>query len=157
MAGNKTLIAYESKMGATKESATKIAQVLHSKYQFEVDVVDLKKQDVPDWGQYRNVVVGAGVRGGRVYGKALKFLKNDLSGKNVAFYTCSSWAGTPGSYENARKKYVENTLAKYPQVKFVDAEAFGGRIRYFGKTMLDNRDNAKVEAWAEGLGKKFTQ
>jgi menaquinone-dependent protoporphyrinogen IX oxidase len=157
MAQNKTLIAYQTKLGASKETAGKIADTLCSKYHLEVDLVDLKEKNLPDLGQYHNVVVGAGVRGGRVYAKALKFLKNDFNGKNVAFYTCSSWAGTPGSFENARKKYIDNTLSKYPQVKFVDAEAFGGRIRYFGKTMLDNRDMAKVEAWAEGLGKKFTQ
>ena len=157
MAENKTLIAYETKLGATKEAATKIAEVLHSKFQLEVDLVDLKKQDVPDLAQYRNVVVGAGVRGGRIYGRALKLLEKDLSGKRVAFFVCCSWAGTPGSYDNAKKQFIEKTLAKYPKVNFVGSGAFGGRIRYFGKTMLDNTDMAKVEAWAEELGQKFTQ
>ena len=154
---NKTLIAYVSKGGATRESARKIADVLRSKYQLDVDLVDLKEQKPLDLPQYHNVVVGAGVRGGRVYGKALKFLKNDFSGKNVAFYTSSSWGGTPGSYENAKAKFVENTLAKYPNINAVSSEAFGGRIRYFRKTMLDNTDMSKVEAWAEELGKKFTE
>ena len=157
MAENKTLIAYETKGGATEESARKIADVLRLKYQLEVDLVDLKEQNVPDLAQYRNVVVGAGVRGGRVYSKALKFLKNDFTGKNVAFYTSSSWGGTPGSYENAKAKFVENTLAKYPNINAVSTEAFGGRIRILRKTMLDNTDLSKVEAWAEELGKKFTQ
>ena len=156
MGENKTLIAYVSKMGATAESARKIADVLHSKFQLEVDLVDLKEQKTPDLTQYRNVIVGGGVRGGKVYKKALKFLENDFTGKNVAFYTSSSWAGTPGSYENAKAKFVENTLAKYPKINPVSTEAFGGRIRYFRKTMLDNTDLAKVEAWAELLGKKFT-
>jgi len=155
MGGNKTLIAYVSKMGVTAESARKIADVLRSKFQLEVDLVDLKEQKTPDLTQYRNVIVGGGVRGGKVYKKALKFLENDFSGKNVAFYTSSSWAGTPGSYENAKAKFVENTLAKYPKINPVSTEAFGGRIRYFRKTMLDNTDLAKVEVWAEELGKKF--
>jgi hypothetical protein len=85
------------------------------------------------------------------------FLKNDLSGKKIAFFTSSSWGGTPGSYENAKTKFVENTLTKYPKISPVSTEAFGGRIRYFGKTMVDNTDLIKVEAWAEELGKKFTQ
>ena len=105
----------------------------------------------------KNVVIGGGVRGGKVYGKALKFLENDLSGKRVAFFVSSSWAGTPGSYENAKAKFVENTLAKYPKINPVSTEAFGGRIRMLRKTMVDNTDLAKVEAWAEELGKKFTQ
>ena len=79
MAQNKTLIAYQTKLGASKETAGKIADTLRSKYQLEVDLVDLKEKNLPDLGQYHNVVVGAGVRGGRVYAKALKFLKNDFN------------------------------------------------------------------------------
>jgi len=154
---NKTLIAYETKGGATAEAARKIADVLRSKYKLEVDLVDLKKQKVPDLTQYRNIIIGGGVRGGKVYNKALKFLENDLSGKNVAFFVSSSWAGTPGSYANAKAKFVEKTLAKHPKINPVSTEAFGGRIRYFRKTMVDNTDLTKVEGWAEELGKKFTQ
>jgi menaquinone-dependent protoporphyrinogen oxidase len=159
MAENKTLIAYETKGGATEEASRKIAEVLRSKYQLEVDLVDLKKQKVPDLTQYRNIIIGGGVRGGKVYSKALKFLENDLSGKHLAFFVSSSWAGTPspGSYESAKTRFVENNLAKYPKINPVSTEAFGGRIRILGKTMVDNTDLAKVEAWAEELGKKFTQ
>ena len=154
---NKTLITYQTKGGVTEESAQKIADILRSKYQLEVDLVDLKEQKIPDLTMYRNIIVGAGVRGGRVYGKALKFLENDLSDKNVAFYVSSTWAGTPGSYDKAKAKFVENTLAKYPKINPVSTEAFGGRIRYFRKTMVDNTDLAKVEVWAKQLGKQFTQ
>lgn len=140
MATGKTLIAYITKGGATEESARKIADVLRSKYQLEVDLVDLKEQKIPDLTQYQNIVVGGGVRGGRVYGKALKFLENDLFGKNVAFFVSSTWAGTPGSYENAKARFVEKNLAKYPKISPVSTEAFGGRIRYLRKTMVDNTD-----------------
>jgi menaquinone-dependent protoporphyrinogen IX oxidase len=157
MSESKTLIAYVSKSGATEESARKIADVLRGKFQLAVDLIDLKEQKIPDLLEYKNIVVGAGVRGGRVYGKALKFLKNDFADKKIAFYVSSSWAGTPGSYDNAKAKFVENTLAKYPQINPVSTEAFGGRIRYFKKTMVDNTDLTKVEVWAEELGKKFTQ
>ncbi len=157
MNANKTLIAYQTKSGVTAESARKIADILRSKYQLEVDLVDLKEQKVLDLTIYKNIIVGAGVRGGRVYGKALKFLENDLSGKNIAFYVSSTWAGTPGSYDKAKTRFVENTLVKYPKINPVSAEAFGGRIRYFRKTMVDNTDLTKVEAWAEQLGKQFTQ
>ena len=157
MGENKTLIAYETKGGATEEAARKIADILRSIYQLEVDLVDLREQKVLDITQYRNFVVGGGVRGGRVYGKVLKFLRNDLSGKKVAFFVSSSWAGTPGSYENAKAKFVENTLAKNPKINPISSEAFGGRIKILGKLMLDNTDLAKVEAWAEELGKKFTE
>jgi len=157
MDGNKTLIAYETKGGATEEAARKIAEVLRSKYGLEVDLVDLKVQKVPDLAQYRNVVLGGGVRAGKVYNKALKFLENDLSGKHVAFFVSSGQAGAPASYEKAKVKFVEDTLANYPKINPVATEAFGGRIKILGKTVTDNRDMVKVEAWAEELGKKFTQ
>ncbi len=151
----KTLIAYQTKGGATEEAARKIAETLRSKFQFEVDLVDLKEQKPLELTQYQNVIVGGGVRAGRVYGKTLKFLENDFTGKKVAFFISSSWAGTPGSYDNAKAKFVEKTLTKYPKINTVGTEAFGGRIRYFKKTMVDNTDLAKVEVWAEELGKKF--
>ena len=159
MDSNKTLIAYETKSGATEESARKIAEVLRSKYQLEVDLVDLRAQKVPDLTQYKNVVVGGGVRFGRVYSKAVKFLENDFIGKKVAFFVSSTWAGTPKkeSYDAAKARFVENILAKYPRISPVSTEAFGGRIRYLRKTMVDNIDMVKVQVWAEELGKKFTE
>ena len=75
MSANKTLIAYATKMGVTKESARKIADILRSKYALEVDLVDLKEQKPIDLAQYQNMVIGSGVRAGKVYGKALKFLE----------------------------------------------------------------------------------
>jgi menaquinone-dependent protoporphyrinogen IX oxidase len=157
MSQNRTLIAYETKQGASKEAATKIGQVLQEKYGLDVTLVDLKDEENPSIDLYRNVIVGAGARGGRIYGKALKFLKADFTGKKVAFFVCSSWGGTPGSYENAKGRFVKKTLKMYPKLNLAGAEAFGGRIRYFGKTMLDNTDLNKVGCWAEELGKNFLQ
>jgi menaquinone-dependent protoporphyrinogen IX oxidase len=157
MTQNKTLIAYQTKQGASKQAAEKIAQTLREMFHLEVDVVDLDNQNTPDLALYSNVVVGAGVRGGRIYGKATRFLKNDLTGKKVAFFVSSSWAGTPGSHDNAKARLVDKPMAKYPKLNIVSTEAFGGRIRYFRRTMLDSTDPAKVEAWAEELGKEFTQ
>jgi menaquinone-dependent protoporphyrinogen IX oxidase len=158
MSQNKTLIAYETKQGASEETARKIAEILRAKFQLEVDLVDLDEQKVTDLGQYRNVVVGGGVRMGRVYSKATKFLENDFTGKRVAFFASSAWGGTPGEYhDNAKKRFVENTLAKYPNIPVVSKEAFGGKIIYFKKRMVNNVDLAKAEAWALELGKLFTQ
>ena len=86
MSANKTLIAYVSKGGATEEAARKIAETLRSKFQLEVDLVDLKEQTPQDLAQYQNIIVGGGVRGGKVYGKALKFLENDLIEQKSSFF-----------------------------------------------------------------------
>ena len=46
MAG-KTLIAYETKGGATEETARKIAETLRAKYQLEVDLETSKSRRCP--------------------------------------------------------------------------------------------------------------
>ncbi len=102
MAQNKTLIAYETKGGATEESAQKIADVLRSKYRLEVDLVDLGVQNIKDCSQYKNVVVGSGVRAGKLYGKALKCLENNFDGKRVAFFVSSGGTGSPETYQKFR-------------------------------------------------------
>jgi menaquinone-dependent protoporphyrinogen IX oxidase len=157
MSQNKTLVAYESKGGATEEAAHKIADTLRSKYQLEVDLVDLGVQNISGCDQYKNIVVGGGVRGGRIYGKALKCLEKNTAGKKAAFYVCCGQAGDQKSYADAKAKFVENTLAKYPNVTTVSTEAFGGRMSILGRKVFDTLDLAKVEAWAEELGSKFTQ
>jgi len=157
MASGKTLIAYETDGGATEEAARKIADVLRSKYQLEVDLVDLKERRVADLSQYKNVVIGGRVRVDKVYEKALKFLENDFTGKKVAFFVSSAEAGTPADYEKAKVKFLEDTLSNYPNINAVAVEAFGGRVKMLGKTITDNTDLSRVEVWAEELGKKFTQ
>ncbi len=157
MSQNKTLVAYESKGGATEEAAHKIADTLRSKFQLDVDLVDLGVQNVSDCDQYKNIVVGGGVRAGKIYGKALKCLETNTAGKKAAFYVCCGQAGDQKSYADAKAKFVENTLAKYPNVNAVSTEAFGGRMSILGRKVFDTLDLAKVEAWAEELGKRFTQ
>ncbi len=157
MDSNKTLIAYETKGGATEEVAQKIAETLRSKFQLEADLVDLKRQKPPNLDGYRNVVIGSGIRVGKAYDKALKFLENHFVGKRVAFYVCCGDGANPEKCESAKVRYIENVLANYPEVKPVSTEAFGGRMKVLGKVVYDYLDLSKAAAWAEDLGQKFTK
>jgi menaquinone-dependent protoporphyrinogen IX oxidase len=152
---NKTLIAYETKGGATEEVAQKIAETLRNKFQLDVDLVDLKRQKPPSLDSYRNIVIGSGIRVGKAYDKSLKFLENHFGDKRVAFYVCCGDAADQEKCEGAKVKYIENVLANYPEVKAVSTAAFGGRMKMLGKTVYDYLDLSKAEAWAEELGKKF--
>jgi len=156
MEQNKTLVAYQTKSGATEEAARKIAEVLRSKHRLEVDLVNLNKQKIFDGSHYHNIVIGGGVRFGKVYSKALKCLENDFNEKKVAFFVISGEAGDPEKYQQAKSKFVENVLVNYPNVKPVATEAFGGRMKMFGRTVYDYMDMAKIEFWAEEVGKKFS-
>jgi len=153
---NNTLIVYVSKGGATEQTAQIIADVLKQKYGLEIDLVNLKRES-PKLGQYKSVVVGAGVRGGKVYDEALEFLKQDFGDRKVAFFVCCGGAGDAKNYEESCVKYVTEVLAKYPNVKTVATEAFGGRMKLLGKTVFDNVDSAKIRAWAETLGSKLAE
>ena len=147
---HKTLIAYASKGGATKEASEIIAEVLREKHKFEVDLVDLRKSS-PKLGEYDNIVVGAGVRGEKVYGAALRFLEQDFSGKKVAFFVCCGGAGDPENYGEACTKYLTEVLANYPNLRTIAAEAFGGRMKLLWKTVFDYFNPEKIREWAERL------
>ena len=150
----KTLVTFVSKSGATKEAAEIITAVLIEKYKLTVDLIDLKKS--PKIEEYNNLVIGAGVRSGKVYKKALKFLKQDFGNRKIAFFVCCGGAGEPDKYEEACKNYIVDVLAQYPHVKAIATEAFGGRMKMLGKTMFDYFDPVKIRAWAEELGSKIT-
>ena len=154
---NKTLIVYMTKGGATGEAANVIADVLRDKFSWQVDLVDLRKQPKPNVTEYRNVVVGGGVRAGKLYKEAVEFVKQDLNGKRVAFFICSGAAGDALHHDEVAEKYITKGLANTLNVKLVAMEAFGGCIRILGKVVTDRRDPAKVQAWAEELGKKLSE
>ncbi|MGD8543772.1 MAG: flavodoxin domain-containing protein [Candidatus Bathyarchaeota archaeon] len=151
----KTLVAFASKGGATKEASEIIADALKEKHKFTVDLVNLKKKS-PNLEEYDNIVIGSGVRNGKVYDKALKFLKQDFGDRKIAFFVCSGDAGDPNKYEEAYTKYITDVLANYPNIRTVAAEAFGGRMKMLWKTVFNNFDPAKIRAWAEKLGSKLT-
>ena len=152
----KTLIAYTSKSGATEQVARIIEEVLKEKPEFDVELANLRK-DSPNIAQYENIVVGAGVRAGKVYSEALDFLNQDFSNKKVAFFVCCGGAGDPKKYDESCTNYVTNVLVKFPNLKTVATDAFGGRMKMLGKTLFDNVDPAKVRAWVETLAGKLAE
>lgn len=152
---NKTLIVYVTKSGVTEENAKIISDILTKEYNFEVDLINLKISPKPELSQYENIIIGSGVRMGMWYGKAKKFLKNKFENKNVAIFLSSGAAGVPETYGEAIMKYINNKLAKFPHLKPVATEAFGGRYSgRFGDE--DYTDPEKVKEWAIDLGKKLT-
>lgn len=153
--GSKTLIAYVSRGGVTKEYSEIISGVLREKHGHEVELVDVRKNKSPDLSDYDNIILGTGVRMQRVYREGLRFLKNEFGGKRVAVFLSSNEAGTPGSYDDAVRKYMDPIREDYPNLDLVDIDGFGGRIRVLGKTTVDLRSPEKVERWAEQLGEKL--
>jgi len=151
----KTLIAYATKGGVTGESANIIAEVLREKYGFDVEVLNLKEESKPELSQYDNIFIGSGIRMGRWYGRAKDLLKSDFTGKNVVIFLSACSAGDPKSHDEAVDKYLDEVLAKYPNVKPVATAAFGGRMKMFGKVKADTCNPDQVRLWAEDVGRRL--
>jgi menaquinone-dependent protoporphyrinogen IX oxidase len=162
---NETLLAYMTKGGATETAAKTIADVLRTKFNLEVDLVDLKKQPSPNIAPYNNVVIGSGVRTGKIYKEALKLLEQDFGEKKVAFFICfcylSSLKTSLSQKDESQirdiiaEEYIETALANYPKVKPVLVGASDGCMRILGKVISAPINSAKTIAWAEELGKKL--
>jgi len=156
MSDKSTLIAFVTRGKATEEAAEVVGQVLKENYDLSVDLVNLR-ETTPDVKEYGNVIIGAGVRMGRVYKGALKFMENDFSGKNVAVFLSSLEGGDEKSHEEAIEKYVEKEIKPRLNVEPVAAETFGGRIKIFGFSVQDNIDREKIKNWAVKVGKRFIE
>jgi menaquinone-dependent protoporphyrinogen oxidase len=153
MGSKKTLIVYASKMGAAEASAFEIARVLREKFQLQVDLVDLRKNPKPNPEEYENVIIGSGVRMGKIYAEFMDFLNLNLRGKRIAAYISSGESQEPGKREIAIKKYILDNLVKYPDLQPISIEAFGGKAHFLGINFWSNFDLRKVTDWAEKLGK----
>ena len=122
---NKTLLAYMTKGGATEEASQTIANVLRTKFNLEVDLLNLKKQPSPDITSYNNVIIGSGVRTGKIYKEALKLLEQDFKEKKVAFFICFCYLSSLKTSQSKDDKsqsrdqivdlYIKTVLARLSQ------------------------------------------
>jgi len=166
----KTLIAYQTLYGSTREAAREIAAVLELEFNQKVDLFRLVENgEHPDVKDYDNVVVGSCVFHGKWGHAAEEFLSNNFDDKKVAAYICAGYAGETDLYQQAYNLFLKDTVEKKLKVKPVSIEAFGGKIPKFKlpeiwtlraqkklpKFRSDNRDMNKVRKWAKEIGKKF--
>lgn len=161
------LVAYASKMGSTAEVAAAIGQTLTER---GANVEVRSMQEVVDLSQYRAVVAGSAIRGGKWLPEAMDFLRAnrlELSRKPfAAFMVCI----TLGS---ANEKYREGVKAWMDPVRSIVRPAseghFAGKLDLnqvpFGFNSLafraavamgalpkgDHRDWTAIRAWAAGL------
>jgi menaquinone-dependent protoporphyrinogen IX oxidase len=148
--GEKILIAYATKGGTTEEYANAIASVLREEFKMQVDLVNLRKDHNPDLTQYRNIIIGSGVRMRKIYSEGANFMQKNFGDKKVAIFLSAL-----DSKEYAINEYVNKILEKNKTLKPFSIEIFGGRIRILGKTLQDKRDIAKAKAWAHDIARQI--
>jgi menaquinone-dependent protoporphyrinogen IX oxidase len=153
--GGRTLIAYATKSGVTGETAAIIAEVLRDRFHYNVDVVDLKENPKPPIHEYKNIFIGSGIRMGRWYKQAKKLLEHEYENQNIIVFLSACSAGDLEKHDTAVKQYIDDVLQKYPRIRIVASQAFGGRMKMLGKTIEDNCDVDKVRAWAVEIGEKL--
>ena len=70
----KTLIVYATRYGATALTSQEIAKILREE-NFEVKVVDAKKEEIKDISEFKLVIVGGGLKMGKWTRESDDFLK----------------------------------------------------------------------------------
>ena len=162
---DKILVAYTTAAGSTAEVAEAIGQEL-SKGDGTVDVVRAK--DVTDLGPYRAVIVGSGIRAGKIYKDTLAFLgshQDSLSEVPVAYFVvCLTMQDDTEENRCEVETYVDQMRQQAPQVQPVGVGLFAGKLDY--KTLAfpmrwilkamkaeegDYREWDKIEAWVDDL------
>ena len=151
MIENKTLIVYATRGGTTEDYAKAISSVLTDEFKIQVDLVNLKKARNPDLTQYKNIIVGAGIKMFKMHKEGTEFLeKKNFGEKNVGIFLSSL---VPR--DEAIKKYVDVILRKNTTLKPIAVEVFGGRMRILGRTSQDMTDIEKAKKWARKISENL--
>lgn len=121
------LIAYASKSNATADYAGFLAGELIGQG-FHVDQVNLRETGKPEIGSYNLIILGTGVRIGRLYGPVKKMLKReDVKAKPVAVFISCGMAIAPDKRGEAIATYLDKILDRN-HVKAVSKAAFPGKM-----------------------------
>jgi len=158
------LLAYASRYGSTQEVAETIATTLRDAG-LEVDIQPMR--EVKRLDAYDAVVLGAAIYNARWHPEAHQFLslhQEALQQRPVAIFTLGPLSNSDTAKRNAQRQ-VEKELAKYPWLKPVALDVFGGKydpskpgLSFFEKLMpgSDHRDWQDISAWATGLSRQFS-
>lgn len=161
---SKTLVAYASKHGATREIAEKLSQHL-SNNGIQNSLIPV--EEVESLSQYENIILGSAVYIGQWQKKAVKFLKGNqeiLASKNVwLFSTGPTGEGDPVELMKGWK-FPEGLKSIADKIKPKDIAVFHGAldesklntlekmtIKMVKAPMGDFRDWKMLEDWANKI------
>jgi menaquinone-dependent protoporphyrinogen oxidase len=137
----KTIILYATKSGAARECAELLAAKIA-----DCCIYDLSKQ-TPDIGDADTVILGSGVRMGKIYRPVRKFIDKNIDkllSKRMAVYLCNS---EPGTYEKAVGKNFPAPLI----VHSLCVMSFGGKKPFASTVNQDWVVTDNVRAFVQAV------
>jgi menaquinone-dependent protoporphyrinogen oxidase len=138
----KTIIVYATKSGAARECAELLATRIA-----DCALFDLSKQTV-DIDTADTVIIGSGVRMGRIYKPARKFLDtnhNALLSKRTAIYLCN---GEPETFQ----KTVDKNIPAQISAKSICIKSFGGKQPFTSPKSQDWILTDNVNGFLQAIG-----
>lgn len=167
----KILIAYSTRWGSTAKTARLVADTLKEADGRDVEVLDARKVGRREIEAYDAFVVGSSIAAGQWKGPARRLLARlAAAGKPTAVFVTAAGVLSgkePGSAPDEPPQgtlaerqakavglYVDPAAAK-AGLEPVAKSAFGGRMAFFGKVMIDNWEAEPVAAWARELAGKL--
>ena len=136
-----TVILHASKSGAARECAGMLAERIEN-----CTVFDLFKE-TPDISTADVIVIGSGVRMGRVYKPFRRFIQKNLEmmlSKTTAIYLCN---GEPAAYKTAVEKNIPPELAAHS----LSVMPLGGRRPFSSQETRDWILEDNLNAFAQAL------
>jgi menaquinone-dependent protoporphyrinogen oxidase len=172
----KILVAHASGFGATTEVAKEIAKILGEAHQVEL----LPVARVRSLEGYDAVVVGSSLRAGRWLGGLTRFVARfhrELPEKPLALFAVALTARTLEGSRRVLAESLPRLLGRYPQIRPVTTQAFGGVIDYERYNLavraimrkaardeglptsgfVDFRDWEAIRTWARDLSAQFSE
>lgn len=166
------LVTYSSGYGSTKEVAEKIGAIFDEKGGVNVTIESIDA--VTDIDSFDAVIVGSSVRADRPLANVRDFFarhNEELTTKSVALFAVCLAASSSEGRDKVKREYLSQITEKYPDLKLIGKEAFGGKIdfeklndvmrqlmkRVLEKTgiesegTVDTRDWEFIEAWATDI------
>ncbi|MNC37728.1 Protoporphyrinogen IX dehydrogenase [menaquinone] [compost metagenome] len=128
----RTLILYASKSGASRE----YAELLWARLA-DCAICDITK-DLPDMEPYDTLILGSGIRMGKLYRPVRSFMRKNMSlllSKNIAFYLCNA-------YPDSLQKAIETNIPKPLRDQAACISSFGGKPPF---TSLKNLEWVRMD------------
>ena len=157
----KTLILLSSKYGTTE----KCGSLLREKLKGEVELVNIKKGNIPELDQFDRVIIGSSVYVGKISKNISEFLLanlNTLKTKEIALFICCMAEGEEGEKE-INSVYPEELLAVAIAKGCFGGEFVFSKMNFFekliikkiskkdGKEDISNISEEKINKFAEKL------